>query len=126
MISPLLINFKLNLLTLTLFCLFLPATSFSISAIPVINCLWTQFSADRNKATALAVVFFSAGSIIWNLVFMALINPDNRIALIDDNGVAYFSSNVTAYLFQAANPVYFCGGLLFVIGSFLIEKRSKP
>jgi MFS family permease len=42
-LSPMVIIFKFNFTTMVLCCLFLPASGFSISTIPVINCLWTQF-----------------------------------------------------------------------------------
>lgn len=38
---PLLLNFGLNFITLGLFFLFVPMMCFAISAIPIINCLWS-------------------------------------------------------------------------------------
>lgn len=42
-LSPFVMYFWFNMFTLSFFCMFLPISSFAISSIPVINCLWTQF-----------------------------------------------------------------------------------
>jgi hypothetical protein len=91
MIAPLLINFKLSIVTLGLFCCFLPISAFAISSIPVVNCLWTQFPKDMGKATGIAIFFFSMGSIIWSVLFMKIINPNNDKAIIDADEFSYFS-----------------------------------
>lgn len=61
-----------------------------MAAIPLLNCLWTQFPRDLSKISALAVVMFSIGLIVWNLLFMELVNPDNLPATVDASGVPFF------------------------------------
>ena len=51
---------------------------FAISSIPILNCMWTQFPEAKNKITAVLVVAFGVGSILWNLLFMHMINPLNK------------------------------------------------
>jgi hypothetical protein len=66
-----------NLYTLLIFGMLLPTTAFSISTIPVINCLWTRFKYMKNKATAIAVVCFTIGGMFWNYMFTLSVNPNN-------------------------------------------------
>jgi hypothetical protein len=121
--SPYLINFSLNLFTLGLFYLLVPITCFAISSIPVLNSLWSQFPKDLNKVSGAAVLFFSLGMIIWNLTFVGIINPDNIKAQII-NEEAYFPPEISSNVFRASNLMFALSGLCFLIGSFLIEKRS--
>jgi MFS family permease len=83
MISPLFINFSMNLIFFSIFWFLLPVVFFSLAAIPVINALWTQFPKDLNKVTGLAVLFFSIGMILWNVIFTFIVNPKNLKAKID-------------------------------------------
>jgi hypothetical protein len=57
--------------------MFLPFVSFAISTIPVINCLWTRFKDMKNKATAIAVISYALGGILWNYLFTLAVNPKN-------------------------------------------------
>jgi len=75
--APLLLNFKFNLFTLGMFWLLIPVSCFALSSIPILNCLWSQFPKDLNKVSGLAVLFFAVGMIVWNLIFMAICNPNN-------------------------------------------------
>jgi hypothetical protein len=75
--SPYLINLGLNEFTLGLFYLLIPISCFAISSIPILNCLWSQFSSDLNKVSGSAVLFFALGMIVWNLMFSGLTNPHN-------------------------------------------------
>jgi hypothetical protein len=76
-LAPLVLNLKFNLFTLALFFLFLPMMCFSLSAIPIINCLWSQFPKDLNKVSGAAILFFSIGMITWNIIFFKIVNPSN-------------------------------------------------
>jgi hypothetical protein len=67
----------MNLLTLGFCFLLIPITSFAISSIPILNCLWSQFPKDLNKVSGFAVLFFAVGMILWNLIFMSISNPNN-------------------------------------------------
>lgn len=75
--SPYLINLGLNEVTLGLFYLFVPITCFAISSIPILNCLWSQFPNHLNKVSGSAVLFFSLGMIMWNMMFLHITNPNN-------------------------------------------------
>ena len=121
--SPYLINLSLNLFTMGLFYLLVPITCFAISSIPVLNCLWSQFPNDLNKVSGSAVLFFSLGMIIWNLTFVGITNPDNFKAEIV-NEEAFFPPEISNNVFKASNVMFTLSGISFLIGSFLIEKRS--
>ena len=82
-LSPLVINFKLNLFTLAFFFLLVPMSCFALSSIPILNCLWSQFPKDLNNVSGSAVLFFSLGMIAWNIIFFQIVNPDNKPAVID-------------------------------------------
>ena len=99
-----------------------PTTAFTISMVPIFYCLWTQFPLDKNKVTSLAVVCFGLGGIIWNYLFMILVNPNNEKATIVDEKthMIFFGEGVTQNVLSAMRIGYFISGVLFVIGSFLV------
>jgi hypothetical protein len=76
-LSPMVLNLALNKLTFTIFWLVMPLIAFCLGAIPIVNCLWTQFPRDLSKVSGLAVMSFSIGMILWNLVFVFIANPNN-------------------------------------------------
>lgn len=82
-LSPMVINLVFNTLIFTIFWMIIPITCFCMSGIPLINCLWTQFPKDLNKVSGLAILMFSVGIIVWNLLFMMAVNPDNAPASLD-------------------------------------------
>ena len=123
-LSPYLINLGLNEVTLGLFYLFIPITCFAISSIPILNCLWSQFPNDLNKVSGSAVLFFSVGMIIWNMIFLNLTNPHNEVAEIDSNNNAFFKADISDNVFKASNVMFACSGISFLIGSLLVEKKE--
>ena len=122
-ISPLLINLKFTILNLVIFCMIVPTTAFAISMVPIFYCLWTQFPVSKNKATSLAVVCFGLGGIIWNYLFMMLVNPNNEKATIyeDSTHMIFFDEKVTKNVLSALRVGYLISGATFVIGSFLVQ-----
>ena len=74
---PCIINLKLNLFILGFCYLLIPISCLSISSVAIINCLWSQFSKHLNKVTGIAVLSFSLGSIVFNLLFATFTNPNN-------------------------------------------------
>ena len=121
-LSPLLINLKFTIVNLVLFCMIIPTTAFAISMVPIFYCLWTQFPESKNKATSLAVVCFGLGGIIWNYLFMILVNPNNEKATVLDETakMVFFGESVTKNVLSALRIGYFISGAIFVIGSFLV------
>ena len=122
---PLVLNFKFNFVTLAVFFVFFPITCFSLSAIPIINCLWSQFPKDLNKVSGAAILFFSLGMITWNIIFFKVVNPDNLKADIDEENQAYFSNEITDRLLTATNVIFVIAGSLYIGGSFLIQKKIE-
>lgn len=76
-LSPLAIYYKVSAFVVGFFCVLMPVSAYSVSSIPVINCLWTQFPKDKNKATSAAVISFGVGGAIWNYLFTLYVNPHN-------------------------------------------------
>lgn len=95
-----------------------------MAAIPLFNCLWTQFPKDLSKISALAVVMFSIGMIVWNLLFMELVNPNNLPATVDEKGVPFFADEVSNSALTASNIVFVLAGILSIAGSFMVNKRQ--
>lgn len=89
-LSPMMINFSLTTTTFAIFWLLIPISSFCMASVPIINCLWTQFPRDLNKISGLAILMFSLGMIFWNLVFMAIVNPENIKSVVDEQSIPIF------------------------------------
>ena len=90
-VVPYVINIRLNLWILGLCYLVIPVSCLSISGVPVLNCLWSQFPGHLNKVSGVAVLFFSLGSIVFNIIFAHLTNPQNLTTSVQgDNEQMYF------------------------------------
>ena len=76
-LSPWVINISLTPVTLGLFYLLIPIAFMSIASVPVLNCLWSHFPGHLNKISGAVVFFFAVGTILFNLVFAFIVNPDN-------------------------------------------------
>jgi hypothetical protein len=122
-VMPLMLNFKFNFYTLAVCFLFFPMMCFSLSAIPIINCLWSQFPKDLNKVSGAAILFFSLGMVTWNIIFFRIVNPNNLKADIDSQNQAYFGNEITDNLLEATNVIFLIAGCLYIPGSFLIQKK---
>ena len=75
LISPLIMNINFSMYVFVFFCLVLPTLAFAVCTIPVLNCIWTQFPNSKNKITSVVVFAYGLGFLIWNLVFMYMVNP---------------------------------------------------
>lgn len=80
---PHLINFTFTPIAFAIFWVVVPLSCFCLGAMPILNCLWTQFPKDLSKVSGVAVMIFSTGMIFWNLIFLFIVNPDNEKAVID-------------------------------------------
>jgi hypothetical protein len=123
-LTPFIINFSMNLVTLGLCYILIPVSCFAISSIPILNCLWSQFPNDLNKISGLAVLFFALGMIVWNLIFLQFTNPGNESAVIDSQNQAFFSEQISQNIFKASNIMFAMSGACFISGSFLISKKG--
>jgi len=124
-LSPMVINWKFNLLIFGIFWMIIPILCFCIAGIPLLNCLWTQFPKDLNKISGLAILMFSLGMIFWNLCFMYMINPDNIRAEIDASGLPIFPEEVANRIFKTSNIIFGMAGVINIVGSFMIHKRQS-
>lgn len=80
LLSPLIAQIHLTMWFSIIFTVFIPASAFALSTIPVFNTLWGHFMPLKNQATALCIILFSSGGILWNLLFVYLVNPMNKSA----------------------------------------------
>ena len=124
-LSPIVINIELNLVTFAVFWLIIPIVCFCLAAIPLINCLWTQFPKDLSKISGFGILSVSVGMIFWNLTFLFFINPENFKAEIGETGVPLFPSIISDRIFRTSNTVYLIAGILFISGSFMVSKRDS-
>jgi hypothetical protein len=88
--------------------------------------MWKQFPSSKNKVTALLVIAFGIGGIIWNFLFMHMINPTNLPPLHKDNNINFFTSDVTKNVRKTAIIGFLITGLLAIIGSLLLERTAEP
>lgn len=121
---PFLINFKLTTFTLGLFYLLVPITCLSVASVPILNCLWSHFPKHLNKVSGSAVLFFSLGTVVFNLIFTLLVNPNNEKAEIQNDNQAFFDSKISDNVFTAANTIIGICGICYICGSFMISKKD--
>ena len=119
-LSPLTSIFVFSPFTFVLFSIVIPGSAFALSSIPVLNCMWTQFPESKNKVTALLVIAFGLGGIVWNLLFMHMINPNNEPAIHKHDNINFFSPEVTKNVRKTAIIGFAVTGFLAIIGSLLL------
>lgn len=118
--------FWFSTFVLNVFCVLIPVSAYSISSIPIINCLWTQFPKDKNKATSAAVICFGAGGAMWNYLFTLYVNPENETTVVTDpsTGLSFFGPEVSSRVVNCLKIGYLLCGSLFVTGTWLIKKNQ--
>ena len=104
--------------------MFIPIVCMSVSSVPVLNCLWSQFPQHLNKVSGIAVGCFALGTVTFNLIFAFIANPDNTKAEITKDGQALFPEEVVNGIFKAVTATFGLAGTFFVVGSFLVSKRE--
>lgn len=93
---------------------------FALISIPILNCIWSQFPDSKNKSTAVLVVAFGLGGIVWNFLFMHMINPNNEDTIDDHQEMSFFNRSVTQNVRQTALIGFLITGILCIIGSFFL------
>jgi hypothetical protein len=117
-----LICFRLD--TFVIFSIIIPGSMFALGSVPILNCMWTQFPESKNRITAALVVAFGVGSIVWNLLFMHMINPTNEAA-VEHGDISYFSQKVSQNVRKTAIIGFAITGVLSIIGSWMIERKDN-
>ena len=125
LVSPQLLIMKTTVLTTWIFGLLIPCSCFAVSTIPLFNCMWTQFPQHRNKVTSVAVTCFSLGGILWNTLFTILVNPNNLKTTIEEEGMQFFSEDVSNLVIPVFRGLFVISGIMFVTGSYYIKRGSE-
>lgn len=76
-LSPFMLNFVDEIWQMALFLTVIPGAAFAVSSIPLLSILWAHFPENRGKVTSILVVVFSVSGIMWNYLFVMLVNPRN-------------------------------------------------
>lgn len=56
---------------------------FTLSAIPVLNAVWTKFPCDSGKTTGFLLFAHGLSSILISIFVCYMFNPDNREATVE-------------------------------------------
>lgn len=120
------LNFTSNLYLLAIFLTVIPGAAFAVSSIPVLSIVWEHFPQHRNKVTSYLVFFFSLSGIMWNYLFVMLVNPKNVSEAVEYGGRKYFDEEVTDKVLMTNNILASITGLCFVSGSLMMARPKKP
>lgn len=123
-VSQLFIYVKFTLPIFTIFSLLIPVSCITVCLIPTLNLLWSHYLDRKSICTAINLVFLGLGTIMWNLFFIALVNPKNEEAEIDSNSNSYFSINVASKIEGATKQIMLICSLLFLIGAHLVKDKD--
>jgi hypothetical protein len=110
--------------TFILFSIVIPGSAFALTTIPILNCMWSHFPESKNKITALLVIGFGLGGVLWNLLFLHLINPHNQPAKLKVGNINFFSTEITQNVRITSVVGFAVTGIIAGIGSLLIEKKA--
>jgi MFS family permease len=124
-IFPLVSFFNFHLIVFVLCLMIAPTCSFTLSLIPLFNCLYSYYGNNKNLVTGLVIGSFSLGAIIWNLISTILINPDNLIPNIPStsSSLYFFPEEVADRVPKSSTFIYFLSGILVMAGAFLVNKN---
>lgn len=75
LIIPLFSYFNFSFIMFVLCNMLGPCCSFTLSLIPLFNCMYSYYDKNKNLATAFVIGSFSIGAIVWNLAATLSINP---------------------------------------------------
>ena len=89
--------FSENFYLFSIFYVALTCTSFSLSCVPIITCLYSHFPKDSGKVSGLLFFFNGMSSLFYSLCALKLINPNNVQADIE-----YSEGGQSIYLFNKA------------------------
>eukprot|EP00330_Aristerostoma_sp_ATCC50986_P000503 CAMPEP_0114593626 /NCGR_PEP_ID=MMETSP0125-20121206/15220_1 /TAXON_ID=485358 ORGANISM="Aristerostoma sp., Strain ATCC 50986" /NCGR_SAMPLE_ID=MMETSP0125 /ASSEMBLY_ACC=CAM_ASM_000245 /LENGTH=301 /DNA_ID=CAMNT_0001792993 /DNA_START=149 /DNA_END=1050 /DNA_ORIENTATION=+ len=95
-----------------------------IYMVPVI-CGWSYFPNKRGAVSGIIVAGYGFGSFTFNLIAVALVNPNNEKASVEIDGYKYFSSDVydrVPMMFRILSLCYLLTGL---IGACLVKMPTK-
>jgi MFS family permease len=125
-IFPIVSFFNFNLIVFVICLMIAPTCAFTLSLIPLFNCLYSYYGTNKNLVTGLVIGSFSLGAIIWNLIATILINPDNLIPNVrsKDPSLSFFPQEVADRVPRSSNIIYFISGILVLIGAFLVNKND--
>lgn len=76
-LSQAFIYLAFNLLIFVIFTLIIPISCLSVSLIPTLNLLWSHYHDKKSIVMAVNMLFLGLGTILWNVLFMVLVNPSN-------------------------------------------------
>jgi MFS family permease len=126
-IFPLVSFFNFSLVVFVICLMIAPTCAFTLSLIPLFNCLYSYYGTNKNLVTGLVIGSFSLGAIIWNLIATILINPDNLIPNVQshDSKLMLFPKEVADRVPRSSNIIYFISGVLVVVGAFLVNKDKQ-
>lgn len=77
LISPLIINYLKGVVAFTIFYMILPGAAFTVSTIPLLNIMITQFPRYRTRVNSLMVICIGVSTFGTNCIFSILVNPNN-------------------------------------------------
>lgn len=83
LILPLFSFINFNLIIFVLCNLIAPASTFTLSLIPIFNCMYSHYGNNKSLATGMVICSFSVGAIVWNIISTMAINPDNTVPDVD-------------------------------------------
>jgi MFS family permease len=125
-VFPLVSFFNFSLIVFLLCNMIIPTCSFTLSLIPLFNCMYSYYGDNKNFVTGLVIGSFSLGAIVWNIVATMWINPDNLIPDIksDETELMFFGREVADRVPRATNIIYLVSGILVMVGALLVEKND--
>mmetsp|Transcript_36777 Transcript_36777/g.33005 ORF Transcript_36777/g.33005 Transcript_36777/m.33005 type:complete len:164 (-) Transcript_36777:852-1343(-) len=88
--------------------------------VPII-CGWKYFPKKKGAVSGIIVAGYGFGSFTFNLIAVALVNPDNESASVEIDGHKYFTSDVydrVPLMFRILALCYLCIGL---VGAFMVK-----
>lgn len=126
LVLPLFSFINFNFVIFILCNLIAPACTFTLSLIPMFNCMYSHYGKNKSLATGLVICSFSVGAIVWNIVATMAINPDNTVPDVDtdDPHLKFFPQEITQRVPRTMNYVYLISGLMFFGAIWLISKNQ--
>ncbi|KAL4472029.1 hypothetical protein ABPG72_007078 [Tetrahymena utriculariae] len=112
-----------------IFYLLIGCTAFTISAIPILNCVWSHFDQNQSgKVSGLSFFCLSLSTIVTIFLFTAIINPDNNSPTITkkegDQEIKIFDEHISSRFQLTMIIINTIQAIFLIPGSLKITKKK--
>jgi len=114
------------------FCIFyigVSTSGYAIGAMPIYVCIWSHFINEKGKVTGVLIFFQGIGTLVFSLIALALINPENKEGTIKysegSQELNFFDEEIASRVRISLIILALIYGIFNISGSLLISHNTE-